>query len=335
MGPAHMILVVGGAGYIGSHTVLALRAHGHEVLVFDDLSEGHAAALGGAPLVRGNLQDRASLEAVFAAHNIDAVFHFAARCYVGESVSDPGRYYRHNVGGTLNLLDAMAAHRVRRLVFSSTCAIYGEPERLPITEDLAQRPISPYGETKLVCERMLKDFARAHRMQAVALRYFNAAGADPQGRVGEDHDPETHLIPLVITAALGKRGPVTVFGADYPTPDGTCVRDYIHVTDLAEAHVLGLEAMVRGGDEFGFRAYNLGNEHGTSVKQVIAAVEAVSGRAVPHQIGPRRAGDPPRLVGSSQKVRAELGWVPRLGDIHAIVETAWRWHSAHPDGYGD
>ena len=329
-----MILVAGGAGYIGSHTLLALRARGRQVLVLDDLSEGHAAALCGAPLARCDLQDRTAIDHVFAEHKISAVFHFAARCYVGESVTDPGRYYRHNVGGTLNLLEAMVTHGVRRIVFSSTCATYGEPERLPITEDLPQRPINPYGETKLVCERMLRDFQRAHDVQAIALRYFNAAGADPQGRVGEDHDPETHLIPLVIGAALGKRPPVTVFGNDYPTPDGTCVRDYIHVTDLAEAHVLGLEAMEAAGPEFGFRAYNLGNEQGTSVLEVLAAGEAVSGRPVPHRMGSRRAGDPPRLVGSSAKIRSELGWQPRLGDIKSIVETAWRWHTEHPDGYG-
>jgi UDP-glucose-4-epimerase GalE len=330
-----MILVAGGAGYIGSHTVLLLRERGQEVVVLDDLSEGHAAALRGVPLERGSVEDRAFVEDVFRRRRIRAVFHFAARCYVGESVTDPGRYYRQNVLGTLNLLQAMVAHGVEQIVFSSTCATYGEPQRVPITEDEPQRPINPYGETKLVCERMLRDFGRAHGLRSLALRYFNAAGADPEGRLGEDHDPETHLIPLVIGAALGTRPPLTVFGADYPTPDGTCIRDYIHVTDLAEAHVLGLEAMQRAGRGFGCRAYNLGNEQGTSVLDVLRAVAAVSGREVPHRMGPRRPGDPPRLVGSSARARDELGWRPRLGDVRTIVETAWRWHAAHPGGYGD
>ncbi|MEZ5965394.1 MAG: UDP-glucose 4-epimerase GalE [Planctomycetota bacterium] len=330
-----VILVVGGAGYIGSHTVAALRERGRPVLVLDDLSEGHVAAVKDTELVRGDVHDRACLDRIFGQRGVTAVFHFAARCYVGESVSDPGRYYRHNVGGTLNLLEAMVAHRVERLVFSSTCATYGTPDRMPLTEDLPQHPINPYGETKLVCEKMMRDFQRAHGLQAIALRYFNAAGAHPTGELGEDHDPETHLIPLVIGAALGTRPPVTVFGDDYPTPDGTCVRDYIHVCDLAEAHVLGLEAMERAGRAFGFRAYNLGNEQGTSVLEVIRAVETVSGRPVPRRVGPRRAGDPPRLVGSSAKIRAELGWQPRFGSIEQIVESAWRWHTTHPDGHQD
>jgi UDP-arabinose 4-epimerase len=328
-----MILVSGGAGYIGSHTVLALRERGRDVLVLDDLSEGHAGALLGAPLAKGSMLDREFVRSVFREHRIGAVFHFAARCYVGESVTDPGRYYRHNVIGTMNLLDAMVETGVRRFVLSSTCATYGEPERVPITEDLPQSPINPYGVTKLIDEWMLRDYHRAHRLESVALRYFNAAGADPKGRLGEDHDPETHLIPLVIAAAMGRRAKVTVFGDDYPTPDGTCIRDYVHVADLAEAHILALEAMERGG--VGVAAYNLGNQAGTSVLEVIRAVEAVGGRKVPFDIGARRAGDPPRLVGSSDKIHRELGWKPRLGDIRSIVETAWRWHEAHPDGYAD
>ncbi len=327
-----MILVAGGAGYIGSHTVLALRARGDEVLVLDDFSEGHRAALLGAPVVEGDLLDPAFVTQVFASHAIDAVVHFAARCYVGESVRDPGKYYRANLLGTLNLLDAMVEHGCRRIVFSSTCATYGEPTTLPITEDQPQNPINPYGASKLMCERMLQDFVRAHGVSAIALRYFNAAGADPEGRLGEDHDPETHLIPLVIGAAQGRRGEVSVFGDDYDTPDGTCIRDYIHVVDLADAHMRGLDAMA-GTRDAGFRAYNLGNEQGTSVLEVIRAVGAVAGRPVPYRIAARRPGDPPRLVGSSRKIRAELGWRPTLGSIGAIVRTAYAWHERHPEGY--
>ncbi|MEY2983204.1 MAG: UDP-glucose 4-epimerase [Planctomycetota bacterium] len=326
-----VILVSGGAGYIGSHTVLALRERGREVLVLDDLSEGHEAALLGAPLARGSMMDRDFVRGVFRDHDIAAVFHFAARCYVGESVTDPGQYYRHNVVGTMNLLDAMVETGVKRFVLSSTCATYGEPERIPITEDLPQNPINPYGATKLIDEWMLRDYHRAHGIESVALRYFNAAGADPEGRLGEDHDPETHLIPLVLDAAEGRRESLTVFGEDYPTPDGTCIRDYVHVTDLAEAHVLALLAMESGS--VGTRAYNLGNAAGTSVLEVIRAVEEVTGKKVPYVVGPRRPGDPPRLVGSAAKIEAELGWKPRFGDIRTIVETAHRWHTSHPDGF--
>lgn len=326
-----VILVSGGAGYIGSHTVLALRERGREVLVLDDLSEGHEAALLGAPLARGSMMDQEFVRRVFRENEISAVFHFAARCYVGESVTDPGKYYRHNVVGTMNLLDAMVETGVKRFVLSSTCATYGEPERIPITEDLPQNPINPYGATKLIDEWMLRDYHRAHGIESVALRYFNAAGADPEGRLGEDHDPETHLIPLVLDAAEGRRDSLTVFGEDYPTPDGTCIRDYVHVTDLAEAHVLALLAMEEGG--VGTRHYNLGNAAGTSVLEVIRAVEEVTGKKVPYVVGPRRPGDPPRLVGSAAKIEAELGWKPRFGDIRTIVETAHRWHTSHPDGF--
>ena len=330
-----VILVSGGAGYIGSHTVLALRERGRDVLVLDDLSEGHEAALLGAPLARGSMLDRDFVRSVFEQHDVEAVFHFAARCYVGESVSDPGLYYRHNVLGTLNLLDAMAATGVNRFVLSSTCATYGEPERIPITEDLPQNPINPYGATKLVDEWMLRDFHTAHGIESVALRYFNAAGADPEGRIGEDHEPETHLIPLVLQVALGQREQITVFGDDYDTPDGTCIRDYVHVTDLAEAHVLALEKMEKAPGSTGVTAYNLGNEAGTSVLEVIRSAEEVTGRPIAKTVGARRPGDPPRLVGSSARVREALGWRPRFGDIRTIVETAWRWHEAHPNGFGD
>jgi UDP-glucose-4-epimerase GalE len=328
-----VILVSGGAGYIGCHTVLALQAAGHEVLVLDDFSEGHLAALCGTDYVRGSLLDRQLLKDVFSRQTIAGVVHFAARTYVGESVERPGRYYENNVVGTLQLLDAMVAAGCKRLVFSSTCATYGEPEEIPIREDAPQRPVSPYGNTKLVCELMQRDFARAHKMGIIALRYFNAAGADPDERVGEDHRPETHLIPLVIAAAAGRLPQVKVFGDDYPTPDGTCIRDYVHVSDLADAHVLALQRLL--GGEQGFHAYNLGNNTGTSVREVIAAVERVSGKKVPFVVAPRRPGDPPRLVGSPDLIMRELGWQPRFADIDSIVRTAWQWHSAHPDGYGD
>lgn len=326
-----MILVTGGAGYIGSHTVLTLRERGHRVLVLDDLSEGHREALFDVDMIEGSTLDEACLARVFEQHPIRAVCHFAARCYVGESVADPGRYYNNNVVGTLNLLRAMMAADVRQVVFSSTCATFGVPDQMPIVEDMPQVPITPYGETKLICERMLRDFAVGHGLSSVALRYFNAAGADPEGRIGEDHEPETHLIPLVLEAAAGKRDKLIVFGDNYPTADGTCVRDYVHVSDLAEAHVLALEAL-EGGMQ-GATAFNLGNENGTSVLEVIEAVRTVTGKDVPYDIGARRPGDPPILIGSVQRIRAELGWQPAFGDINSIVETAWNWHRQHPDGY--
>ncbi|MGE3174084.1 MAG: UDP-glucose 4-epimerase GalE [Planctomycetota bacterium] len=328
-----VILVSGGAGYIGSHTVLALQEAGHEVLVLDDFSEGHLAALRGTPYVRGSLLDRQFLKDVFARHQVAGIVHFAARCYVGESVERPGRYYENNVVGTLNLLDAMVAAGTKRLVFSSTCATYGEPAQIPITEDAPQLPVNPYGNTKLVCELMQRDFATAHKMGVVALRYFNAAGADPQGRLGEDHRPETHLIPLVLAAAAGRLPQIKVFGDDYPTPDGTCIRDYVHVTDLAQAHVLALQSLLDGA--IGFRAFNLGNANGTSVREVIAAAERVTGKKVPHIVTARRAGDPPVLVGTPARIQQELGWNPQHSDIDTIVATAWQWHSQHPEGYGD
>lgn len=328
-----VILVTGGAGYIGSHTVLALRDARLPVLVLDDLVEGHRGALLGAPIVQGSLLDADFLAEVFAGHRIAAVVHFAARCYVGESVRDPGRYYENNVGGTRNLLAAMTAAGVRRLVFSSTCATYGEPAALPITEDCPQQPVNPYGRTKLACEWMLRDFQVAHGLQAVALRYFNAAGADPDGRIGEDHRPETHLIPLVLAAAAGRRPALEVYGDDYDTPDGTCVRDYVHVSDLATAHVQALRSLQAGSP--GFHAFNLGNAAGTSVREVIAAAERVTGRKVPHRVVGRRPGDPAVLVGSPQRIMRELDWRPRYADIEAIVATAWRWHREHPEGFGD
>ena len=328
-----VVLVTGGAGYIGSHTVALLRERGREVLVLDDFCEGHRGALLGAPLVEGTLLDREFLARVFAEHEIGAVFHFAARCLVGESVRDPGLYYAQNVVCTLNLLDAMVAAGVSRIVLSSTAATYGEAVEMPIRESTPQQPCNPYGESKLTCERMLRDFHAAHGIDSVSLRYFNAAGADPDGRLGEDHDPETHLIPLVVGAALGHRPALTVFGDDWDTRDGTCIRDYVHIVDLAEAHLLALEAME--GDLRGAQAFNLGNSTGTSVLEVIEAVRRVGGRDVPYEIGPRRPGDPPVLVASSERITEMLGWKPRFGEIERIVETAWRWHESHPKGYGD
>ncbi|MBL9078998.1 MAG: UDP-glucose 4-epimerase GalE [Planctomycetes bacterium] len=326
-----LILVVGGAGYIGSHTALALRDAGLRTLVLDDFSTGFRGALLGGDCVEVDLLDAPRLRAALATHRPAAVVHFAARCYVGESVRDPGAYYRNNVVGTLHLLEAMVASGVANIVFSSTCATYGEPDRVPIEETCPQRPINPYGNTKLACEYLLHDFGTAHGIRSIALRYFNAAGADPQARLGEDHRPETHLIPLALAAAAGRRPPLQVFGADYPTPDGTCIRDYIHVADLADAHVLAVQSLLAGTG--GCRAFNLGNGSGASVAEVIAAVARVTGRPVPHRIVARRPGDPPRLVGSTAKITRELGWRPRRSALDQIVADAWAWHERHPDGY--
>jgi len=328
-----VILVAGGAGYIGSHTLLALRAAGHDLLVVDDLSEGHRAALLGVPLLVGSLLDRDFVAAAFQQHRIAAVVHFAARCYVGESVQQPGRYYQNNVVGTLNLLDGMVAGGCRRMVFSSTCATYGAPSAMPIVETMPQQPVNPYGNTKLVCEMLLRDYHLAHGIDSVALRYFNAAGADPEGRLGEDHRPESHLVPLVLAAAAGRRAQLQVYGTDYPTRDGTCIRDYVHVTDLADAHALALASLLDGVS--GSRAYNLGSTNGTSVLEVIESAERVTGRRVPYIVAPRRAGDPAVLVGSPARIEAELGWRPSRSTIDTVVETAWRWHREHPEGYGN
>jgi len=328
-----LILVVGGAGYIGSHTALALREAGFRTLVLDDFSTGHRGALLGGPCVEVDLLDAPALTEALQTHRPDAVVHFAARCYVGESVTDPGLYYRNNVGGTLNLLEAMLAAGVRHIVFSSTCATYGMPDRVPIEESCPQQPINPYGNTKLACEFLLQDFGRAHGLATVALRYFNAAGADPEHRLGEDHRPETHLIPLALASAAGRRGPLSVFGNDYPTPDGTCIRDYIHVSDLAHAHVLALQSLLDGVG--GFRAFNLGNATGCSVTEVIAACRRVTGRDVPHHVVARRPGDPSRLVGSTALIERELGWRAQHSDLDHIVATAWSWLERHPDGYAE
>jgi UDP-glucose-4-epimerase GalE len=325
------VLVTGGAGYIGSHAVKALAAAGGRVVVYDDLSAGHRAAVRGAELVEGDIHDGSRLRGVLREHRVDAVMHFAAWLSVGDSVKDPSGYYRNNVGGALSVLDAMVAERVPHFVFSSTAAVFGNPEETPITESHPTRPINAYGETKLAVERALPHYERAYGLGSIALRYFNAAGADPDGELGEDHAPEQHLIPRAIDAALG-RDRFQVFGDDYDTPDGTCLRDYIHVTDLAAAHLLALDALRAGASS---TRYNLGNGRPTSVRGVLDAVRRVSGRDVPFTMGPRRPGDPAVLYASSERIREELGWRPAFEEIDTIVETAWRWRESHPHGYGE
>jgi UDP-glucose-4-epimerase GalE len=325
------ILVTGGAGYIGSHTVRALAARGHDVWVYDSLVYGHRAAAPAERLIVGDLRDADVLDHALLIHRIEAVVHFAAYCYVGESVTDPAKYYLNNVANSLTLFERMRRQGVNRAVFSSTCATYGTPETVPMTEDTPQRPINPYGRTKLMIEQAMADYAAAYGWGCTALRYFNASGAAADGSIGEDHDPETHLIPLVIWAAMKKRPHIQVFGTDYPTPDGTCVRDYIHVEDLAEAHALALERMTPGEK----KAYNLGTGRGYSVREVIRTVEKVTGLPVPVKEGPRREGDPPELVAAADKAMRELGWKPKYADLEGIVRTAWAWHRAHPNGYGD
>jgi UDP-glucose-4-epimerase GalE len=324
------ILVTGGAGYIGSHTVRQLIAGGHEVTVFDSLEYGHREAVPAAGLVVGDLRNADLLDGLFIARRIEAVVHFAAYTYVGESVTDPAKYYANNLLNSLQLLELCRRNGVRKFVFSSTCATYGVPRTVPITEAQPQEPVNPYGNTKLAFERALSDYAAAYPFGSCALRYFNAAGAAEDGSIGEDHEPETHLIPLVFRAATGAIPHVTVFGTDYPTPDGTCVRDYVHVDDLAAAHVLALGAIGPGSR----LAYNVGIGRGYSVREVIRTAEEVSGLTVPVKEGPRRAGDPPALVADAAKVRAELGWAPRYDNLRAILETAWRWHKSHPNGFG-
>jgi UDP-glucose-4-epimerase GalE len=323
------ILVTGGAGYIGSHAVRQLLARGHAVTVFDSLVHGHRRAVPADRLVVGDLRDVDHLDQVLVVNRIEAVVHFAAFASVGESVTDPAKYYTNNLVYSLNLLDRCRRHGVQRFVFSSTCATYGLPSAVPITEDETQAPINPYGNTKLAFERALADYAAAYPFGYCALRYFNAAGASPDGTIGEDHDPETHLIPLVLQAATGKRPHVEIFGTDYPTPDGTCLRDYIHVDDLAEAHILALDRLGPGVQ----LKYNVGIGRGYSVREVIRTTEEVSGLRVPVKEGPRRPGDPPALVANADKIRKELGWRPRYADLRSIVQTAWNWHKNHPDGY--
>ncbi len=325
------ILVTGGAGYIGSHAVRLFLARGHDVWIYDNLELGHRRAVPADRLVVGDLADVAPVEHVLFTRQIDAVVHFAASALVGESVRDPAKYYRNNFVNTLGLMECLRRNGIGRFVFSSTCATYGIPGQVPITEDEPQKPINPYGFTKLAVEHALADYAAAYRWGYAALRYFNASGAAADGTIGEDHDPETHLIPLVLQVALGQRPYIEVFGTDYPTPDGTCIRDYIHVDDLAEAHLLALERLEPGKG----LCYNVGTGRGYSVREVIRTAEEVTGKSIAVREGPRRAGDPPALVAASQKIQRELGWRPRYTELRPIVESAWRWHQSHPRGYND
>jgi UDP-arabinose 4-epimerase len=314
------VLVTGGAGYIGSHACKALAGAGYTPLSYDNLSYGHPWAVRWGPLEQGDIADRATLDNVIARHRPSAVMHFAAYTYVGESVDNPGKYYRNNVAGTLTLLEAVRDHGIPHFIFSSTCATYGIPQRVPIAETHPQQPINPYGASKLMIERMLEDFGAAHGLRSVALRYFNAAGADPDGELGEDHDPETHLIPLALQAMLGQRADLAIFGTDYPTADGTAIRDYIHVTDLADAHVQALRYLERGGAG---TAFNLGTGRGYSVREVVDTIAAVTGRRAPT----RRPGDPAVLVAAAQRGMDVLGWQPRCSELPHIITTAWRWHA--------
>jgi UDP-glucose-4-epimerase GalE len=324
------VLVTGGAGYIGSHTAKALRRAGHRVVIYDNLSAGHRAATLGAPLIVGDIGDVESVRRALRDTGATAVMHFAAWLAVSDSVKDPIGYYRNNVLGTLGTLEAMATEGCRHFVFSSTCATYGEPVETPIRETHPNNPINAYGQTKLAIEHALPHFERAYGLQSIRLRYFNAAGADPDGELGEDHSPEIHVIPRALEAAV-KGEPMYIFGEDYPTPDGTCLRDYIHVADLADAHVRALARLEQGG---GSATYNVGTERPSSVRQVIDAVERVTGKRVTRVSSPRRDGDPAVLYAEATRIRTELGWVPQRAELDAIVGDAWRWHSTHPRGFG-
>lgn len=317
------ILVVGGAGYIGSHTCKALYQKGYEVVVYDNLSYGHKEFVKWGDFVLGDLCDKDVLDKVFCEHKIDALMHFAAFAYVGESVQKPHKYYQNNVCATINLLEAMRKHGVKKIIFSSTCATYGQPKYTPIDELHPQNPINPYGRTKLMVEQILDDYSKAYDFRFVALRYFNAAGCDEDAQIGEKHNPETHLIPLALDAAIGKRQDVKIFGTDYDTKDGTAIRDYIHVSDLANAHILAFEYLCSGGMS---DVFNLGNEQGFSVKEVIECAKKITKIDFEVVNAPRRAGDPSVLVGSSEKIISKLGWKPRLNSLETIIQTAWNWH---------
>jgi UDP-glucose-4-epimerase GalE len=317
------ILVIGGAGYIGSHACKTLLQGGITPVVYDNLVYGHEDFVKWGPFERGDILDYDRLLEVMKQYRPEAVFHFAAFAYVGESVTNPEKYYRNNVFGSLNVVAAMRDAEINNLIFSSTCATYGVPQEIPMTESHPQFPINSYGRSKFFVEGILKDFATAHGLKSVALRYFNAAGADPEGEIGEDHNPETHLIPIALDVALGKRKEISIFGTDYDTPDGTCVRDYIHVADLADAHIRAYEYLQKGG---GNAAFNLGNGNGFSVREVINSVERVTGNKIPVVEEKRRAGDPPTLIGSAEKAKKELGWSPKYSSLDTIVEHAWKWH---------
>ena len=324
------ILVVGGAGYIGSYMCKCLSRIGYVPIVLDNLAYGHREAVKWGPFIEGSMADSKLLNQIFSDYHIDAVMHFAAFCYVGESVAKPDRYYRNNLANTLNLLEMMVKRGVCNFIFSSSCAVYGEPEDIPITELHTKVPINPYGKSKLMVEQILEDFRAAYGLESIILRYFNAAGADPDGELGEDHNPETHLIPLVLQTVLGKKESISIFGDDYKTKDGTCIRDYIHIADLAQAHLLALQKLLDG---FPGGKYNLGNGNGYSVKEVIETAQNVTGRLIPVKIVERRPGDPSVLVGSSKKAINDLGWKPEFPDLHSIIETAWNWQKNHPEGY--
>ena len=327
------VLVCGGAGYIGSHAVHALVEKGEQVVIVDNLQTGHRAALHPkAKFYEGDIRDAAVLDKIFTENDIEAVIHFAANSLVGESMEKPLLYFNNNVYGMQVLLEGMVKHGVDKIVFSSTAATYGEPKRVPIHEDDETNPTNTYGETKLTMEKMMKWVSRANGVRYVSLRYFNAAGALPDGSIGEDHKTETHLIPLILQVPTGRRDHITVFGDDYPTPDGTCLRDYIHVVDLADAHVLALEYLRKGGAS---DIFNLGNGQGFSVKEMIAAAEKATGRSIKVEIGARRAGDPAQLIASSEKARSVLGWKPQFTDVEQVIGTAWKWHESHPHGYED
>lgn len=325
------ILVTGGAGYIGSHVVKELLRQGHKPIVFDNLQTGHRKTTKDALFIEGDLSDQKKLKETFQAYQIDTVIHFAADSLVGESVQNPLKYFNNNVKNGLNLIEIMEEFKVNKIVFSSSAAVYGEPKEIPIPENHPCVPTNPYGETKWIFEKVLQAFHDTKKLNFISLRYFNAAGADPEGELGEDHSPETHLIPLVIMAALDGTS-VPVYGTDYNTPDGTCIRDYIHVTDLANAHILALRKLEQ---EKISGMYNLGNGNGYSVREVIETVKKVTGRKVAAVDSPRRPGDPARLVASSDKIKKELGWIPKYPDLETIVETAWEWHRKHPKGYND
>jgi UDP-glucose 4-epimerase len=327
------ILVTGGAGYVGGFTARHLLAQGHEVVVLDNLSEGHRQAIDDEVLVVGDIADREVVAGLLRARSIEAVLHFAASAYVGVSMSDPLPYWKNNVANSLALLESMLECGVERIVFSSTCSLYGESAEIPLSEEAPVQPGNTYAFTKHAIEQMIRDFCRHYGLSYALLRYFNASGADPEGRHGEDHDPETHLIPLVIQTVLGQRERLEVFGDDYPTPDGTCVRDYVHVEDLARAHELALGYLPGSGEAAGGLVCNLGTGDGNSVLEVIQSVERVTGRRVPFEVTARRPGDAPRLIAGADRARQELGWEARYGDIDGIVETAWAWHRQHPEGY--
>lgn len=325
------ILVTGGAGYIGSHVVRELLRQGHRPIVYDNLQTGHRKASKDAIFIEGDLADREKLKETFHLYSIDAVMHFAADCQVGESVKNPLKYFNNNVKNSLQLAEILEELNIKKFVFSSSAAVYGEPQKIPIPEKHACFPTNPYGETKWIFEQVLQAFYEAGKLECISLRYFNAAGADPAGGLGEDHSPETHLIPIGLKAALTGDS-IPIFGTDYDTPDGTCIRDYIHVTDLAQAHILALKKLEQGGSS---GIYNLGNGNGYSVKEVIDTIRKATKRKVKTIESPRRPGDPARLVASSEKIRKELGWTPKYPDLETIVETAWQWHRKHPNGYED